>query len=491
GRNYHQTGEYFRQAEELARKLNEPRLIAISLNNMGNWYFVTGQTEQALQCHRQALEFFEGEHDEHGMAQSRAHMGMANLHHGDQLRAYEEYQHAIRIFRKLDAKPELIPALIGACHTSYDETDYIPPRLPKQSLELALEARELARQVGWASGEAFAEWDISLGLAQCGLLGDALAHATSMFRIATEIEDPQRISGAYYALGFSYLLMHQAGLAIQNLEAGLAVAKGFGSSWMIGNSTTELAIAYVLNDQLAKASALLDSVPLHETGHHTRAERRMLWAKGNLLLAENKPADALRIAEHLLESKQNSQNLQPIPALWKLKGEALLALKQFKEAEQALDGAKQSAEEREALPLLWRIHAGLGWLHKDQKNLEESEREFASARLLIDRLGSNIPDESLRNEFIRVALQSLPMERVPSKRQRDAESFGGLTAREREVARLVAEGNSNREIAESLFLSERTVENHVGNILMKLGFDSRAQVAVWAVEKGLRPTEKN
>jgi DNA-binding CsgD family transcriptional regulator len=355
-----------------------------------------------------------------------------------------------------------------------------------QSLELALEARELARQVGWASGEAFAEWDIALGLAQCGLFSDALAHANAMFRIATEIEDPQRISGAYYALGFNYLLMLQADLAIQNLEAGLTVAKEFGSSWMIGNTTTELASAYLLNDQHVKARTLLDSVPLQETGHHTRAERRILWAKGNLLLAENKPAEALRIAEHLLASKRSSQKTQPIPALWKLKGEALFALKQFKKAEQALVGAKQSAEERDALPLLWQIHARLGWSHKEQKNVQESEREFASARQVIDRLGENIQEASLRADFIQAALRSLPTERIPSKRQREAETFGGLTPREREVARLVAEGKSNREIAETLVLSERTVENHVGNILMKLGFDSRAQVAVWAVEKGLR-----
>ena len=70
GRNYQRTGEFFRQAEELARKLNEPKLIALSLNNMGNWFFVTGQTTQALKCHRQALEFFEGEQDEQGMAQT-------------------------------------------------------------------------------------------------------------------------------------------------------------------------------------------------------------------------------------------------------------------------------------------------------------------------------------------------------------------------------------------------------------------------------------
>ena len=486
GRNYRRTGEFFRQAEELARKLKDPRLIALSLNNMGNWFFVSGQTTQALQCHRQALEFFEGEQDEQSMAQTRAHLGMANLHHGDQISAYEEYRHAIRLFRKLDDKHELIPALIGGCHASYDETDFIPPQSPLESRQMAFEALELARQVGWASYEAFAEWDIALGLAQCGLFGEALVHANAMLRIATEIEDPQRISGAYYALGFSYLLMLQADLAIQNLEAGLPVAKEFGSSWMIGNTTTELATAYLLKGEMGRARTLLDPVVQQTTGPYTRAQRRMLWAKGNLYLAENKPAEALQIAEHLLDSKRSPQQTQPIPALDKLKGEALLALKQFKKAERSLEGAKQGAEERQALPLLWQIHARLGWLHKAQKNGDRSEREFASARQVIRTLAENIPDETLRSGFLQAALERLPKERTLSKRQREAEEFGGLTSREREVAGLVSQGKSNREIAEALVLSERTVENHVGNILTKLGFDSRAQIAVWAVETGLR-----
>jgi len=54
-----------------------------------------------------------------------------------------------------------------------------------------------------------------------------------------------------------------------------------------------------------------------------------------------------------------------------------------------------------------------------------------------------------------------------------------LSRREREVAQLVARGLSNREIAERLYLSERTVDNHVHHILDKLGFDSRVQVATW------------
>jgi predicted ATPase/DNA-binding CsgD family transcriptional regulator len=61
----------------------------------------------------------------------------------------------------------------------------------------------------------------------------------------------------------------------------------------------------------------------------------------------------------------------------------------------------------------------------------------------------------------------------------------GLTVREREVAELIAQGMSNGEIAERLVVSKRTVEKHVGNILSKLGFASRAQIVRWAVESQL------
>ena len=60
-----------------------------------------------------------------------------------------------------------------------------------------------------------------------------------------------------------------------------------------------------------------------------------------------------------------------------------------------------------------------------------------------------------------------------------------LSHREREVATLVALGLSNRQIAEELVIAESTVERHVANILSKLAFHSRAQIAVWTVEQGL------
>jgi DNA-binding NarL/FixJ family response regulator len=63
----------------------------------------------------------------------------------------------------------------------------------------------------------------------------------------------------------------------------------------------------------------------------------------------------------------------------------------------------------------------------------------------------------------------------------------GLTGREREVLRLVAAGQANKDIAAELNISERTARTHVSSILTKLGVTSRTQAALWAVREGLGP----
>ena len=66
----------------------------------------------------------------------------------------------------------------------------------------------------------------------------------------------------------------------------------------------------------------------------------------------------------------------------------------------------------------------------------------------------------------------------------DDASMAPLAKREADVARLVAEGLSNRQIGARLFISERTVDSHVRSILNKLGFNSRAQIAGWMASNG-------
>jgi len=65
-----------------------------------------------------------------------------------------------------------------------------------------------------------------------------------------------------------------------------------------------------------------------------------------------------------------------------------------------------------------------------------------------------------------------------------------LSAREREIVALVAQGYKNKEMAEKMFISEQTVKNHLHNIFDKLGISDRLELALYAIHKGLHPAQE-
>jgi DNA-binding NarL/FixJ family response regulator len=85
-----------------------------------------------------------------------------------------------------------------------------------------------------------------------------------------------------------------------------------------------------------------------------------------------------------------------------------------------------------------------------------------------------------------VTARRLGMDGVLARAGELGEAHQPLTAREREIVTLVADGLANRAIAERLVLSERTVETHVRNALTKLDLANRTQLTAWALRAGLR-----
>lgn len=102
---------------------------------------------------------------------------------------------------------------------------------------------------------------------------------------------------------------------------------------------------------------------------------------------------------------------------------------------------------------------------------QSAAMEFDAARWAFERLGA-APDLARLDEGALAAGQRAP---------------GGLTAREVEVLRLIAAGETNKGIAAALVISEHTVARHVQNMLQKLGFRSRASLAAYAAQQGLTP----
>ena len=108
-------------------------------------------------------------------------------------------------------------------------------------------------------------------------------------------------------------------------------------------------------------------------------------------------------------------------------------------------------------------------------DLDAAAKAFASIVEFYRKAGATWYLERLRERAARLGLQ-FPAEGVPTP------VIAGLTRREREVAALVAEGLTNKEIAERLALSVRTAESHVEQIRSKLGFRTRAQIAAWVTQ---------
>jgi len=488
GRDYEQAGEWFRRASDLAESLADPTLRARSLNRLGNWLVNTGRIQEGLDAHQEALHLFEKQQNTRGMAETLDLLGVAYGFYGDSNNAMKSIGQACDLFRSLDDHQRLASSLASRALDSAPEkivTTYSVLRTRDEIVNDIQEALRLARQTNSQAGQAFVEFVTTQVLSSFGEFGPALAHAQEALLIAMAIEHQQWISATYGSLGQLYLLMLEPALAISALDAGLAVARTLGSSFWSLYLTSFLAQAYILRQEFPRAKAALENVMLREQQPANVGERQVSLVWGEFALAQREPAIALHIAEQLIASAPGKAYQQPIPHLLALKGEALIALKRLEEAAEALEDAKLGAELRQAPSILWRIHRSLGQVYHLLKREDSAQHEWRAAREIIAKLAGTIDETALREHFVQAALQSFPSARPLPSRRIAAEKCDGLTEREIEVLRCVAQGLTDAQVAERLVISPRTVHSHLNSIYSKLGISSRSAATRYAFEHDL------
>jgi DNA-binding NarL/FixJ family response regulator len=268
------------------------------------------------------------------------------------------------------------------------------------------------------------------------------------------------------------------------LEPAFEGAQRMNASLWLYHVAGFMVTLYAMRGEWNSIDALCDAIIPSPTLNNLPHGLRHFWhARGEAALMKGDAQDALRISTGLIQSAHHHTPDQIIPRLWLLQGSALLALQRAGEAEPILQAAHRIATAQHLGRYVWRIALALGHCYAAQGKQALATRTFDAVRAEINRLADGIPDALIQAKFRERGLALVPAPRVLTPRQAAKQKFGGLTEREREVARLIAEGKSNRDIAETLIVAERTVASHVGNILNKLGFDSRIQIAMWEKER--------
>lgn len=487
GRDYAQAETWFRQALILSQSLDDPALHARSLNRIGNWHLNVEQPHEAKSYHRKALAIFQQLNDARGIAETLDLLGMTSYLGGDLIGGTAYYQQAIALFDELGNREGLTSSLatLTMRASTYHTDALIAVTSLAEVLPDAERAVKVAREIGQRSAVSYALLQLGLCLGSQGEYTHALAACQQSLHIAEEIEHRQWQTAAHAMLGGVYdgLLAHRQ--ASDHFEQALVLAQETHSLFWTGMATGFLASVSILLHDYARTEALLHTALSPDTAIQTMAQRMLCCASVELALAQGHPTHALEIIDQLVASAAQGAEGQSSLRVLKLRGEAPVMLQRPVEAEIAFEAAREIATTQGVRPMQWRICIALGNLYQAQGRNTEAEQAFATARTLVEELAATVTDESLRDNFLRRATAMLPHSRPLSPKQAAKQAFGGLTAREREIAALIAHGKFNREIADVLVLSERTIETHVSNIMLKLNLTSRRQIASWAIERGL------
>lgn len=330
--------------------------------------------------------------------------------------------------------PEMAQALLGAAMLARFQGDY------RQARVLCEDGLVMSRTLG--DKETLAWFRIWLGAVE--LHEGNYAHAASLF------------------------------------EESLTLSRDLGDKWLISTALVDLGVVARIQGDLERAESLLgESLALSREVGDTWSVALSLHSLGKVAFRRSNQSEAARFyTESLVLSKRVGDRwiaddcLEALAAVACARGQHGRASRLLGAADalrEMLGYHPLAAEQADHDRCVSATRAGLG------------ETAFAAAwaegRTMT--LEQAIEDALAAEAAVAIGAKAAA---TPGTKA----SAGPLTPREREVAALIADGKTNREIGALLVITERTADTHVQHILNKLGFNSRAQIAAWAVEQGLR-----
>jgi DNA-binding NarL/FixJ family response regulator len=292
-----------------------------------------------------------------------------------------------------------------------------------------------------------------------------------------------RLSGNAQAICWSLYGLSQVTLAMGEIERGMAAAQeavDVGDdgkpSHHVAYAALVLAQAHLLTGKPDRGLALLErasggpDLPL--VADSWRAYFLELLTRCRLALGER---DAAARAVALADASANQLGL-PLARAWADRAASAVSL-DAGDVQAAADLAMRSAQvaDRAGAPIeaaLSRTLAGRAFAAAGERDRAKAELELAASAL--DSVGAQRYRDAAERELRQLG------QHIHRRSQPAAGNGAGvdaLTQRELEIARRIVDRQTNRQIAEELFLSPKTVETHIRNIFAKLGADSRVEVA--------------
>jgi predicted ATPase/DNA-binding CsgD family transcriptional regulator len=302
--------------------------------------------------------------------------------------------------------------------------------------------------------------------------------------LARELGDVWGTASVAMVRGMSMLYRGQADAAVGLIESSVAGHRAVGDRAATAYDLAMLAVAKIVAGDADVLGVLDECIDLCAAAGESSTRAIALWASGierfragDLLGADAAQRTSLRLRVGLGSPYLVARSLDVLAWVSLDKHEPERSARLFGAAEAIMRDL---------------VGAVMSW--GPTANFHEDYQARARQALGADAFDAAF-DVGLHmtfDEVIAFALDEVPTPpSAPLRAARNADLGSGplaeglpvLTQREWEVARLVAEGLSNRQIAGRLVISQRTAEGHVEHVLTKLGFTSRSQIAAWAVEQ--------